>query len=55
MAKKGKKIGKQYYDFKYQEEFHKLMSEGKKDKPGKFLGFKLKNTNQNWRWDTLEG
>lgn len=54
MAKKGKKISKQHYEFKYKQEFEKLIKQVK-EKPGKFLVFKLKseNVNQLWRWDDL--
>lgn len=54
MARKGKKICKQHYELKYRSEFEKLMKK-KVEKPGRFLGFKLKteNINQLWRWDDL--
>lgn len=52
MAKRGKKIGKEHYEFKYRKNFEALIKEQKKDT---FLSkFKLKNVNQNWRWDTLQ-
>jgi len=55
MAKKGKGKGDQHYDFKYKKEFEALVKGNKSEKPGKFLGFKLKteNVNQLWRWDDL--
>lgn len=67
MAKKGKKVGKQHYEPKYREAFKDLMKGQKVDvaniiqtnkyeRPGTFLGFRLKreNINQLWRWDSLE-
>lgn len=65
MAKKGKKVGKQHYEPKYRDAFKDLMHgqgvdvekiiETKKyERPGTFLGFKLKNINQLWNWKTLE-
>jgi hypothetical protein len=54
MAKKGKKIGKEHYDFKYHQQFQQLINHGKPE-PKTFLGFKLKteNINQLWKWDDL--
>jgi hypothetical protein len=53
VAKRGKKVGRQHYEPKYKEEFKQFMKPGKKE-PQTFLGFKLKNVNQNWNWKTLE-
>jgi hypothetical protein len=51
MAKRGKKVVKERYEFKYRKNFEALIKEQKKDS---FLSkFKLKNTNQLWRWDNL--
>lgn len=52
MAKKGKKVGGQHYELKYREDFKQFMKHGKKEQQT-FLGFKLKNINQLWRWDDL--
>lgn len=54
MARKGKKVGRDKYEFKYKERFQQLIDEGKKQENKTLAGFKLKNTNQLWRWDTLE-
>jgi hypothetical protein len=51
VAKRGKKVGKEHYDFKYRQQFEQLMKPDKSATQPKFLGFKLKNINQLWRWD----
>lgn len=54
MAKRGKKIGGDRYEFKYREEFKQLMKKASPVETRTIAGFKLKNINQLWRWDTLE-
>lgn len=52
MAKRGKKIGKSNYEFKYREDFAQLLKK-KNIETKTIAGFKTKNINQNWRWDDL--
>lgn len=67
MAKRGKHIGPVHYEPKYKEAFkelikgrsvevEKIIDKKKNERPGTFLGFKLKQENvcQLWRWGTLE-
>lgn len=54
MAKRGKKVVKATYEFKHRKKFEELLKQKPEKRNGCFLGFKLKNQNLLWRWDTLE-
>jgi hypothetical protein len=53
MAKRGKKVVKEYYEPKYKEKFKQFMKPPGKNETKTLAGFKLKNVNQLWRWDNL--
>jgi hypothetical protein len=55
MAKRGKKVVKEHYEMKFKKHFQHLIEQGKPEKKANsFLGFKLKQQDDLWRWDTLE-